>query len=151
MGYTHYFTQTRNLTQDEWDLLARETVSIIKKSGIDIVDWDGEVGSKYTVDNDEIIFNGSGEDSHETFALSRIGDGFSFCKTAGKDYDVVVTAVLSAVQAIAPGAYAIASDGDQSDWEAGIALADYVMDEDVAMAMSTVFADWAKSREEYAY
>ncbi len=50
-------------------------------------------------------------------------DSFNFCKTARKPYDEIVTAILAVVDKLAPGALEIGSDGDESDWEEGLALA----------------------------
>lgn len=69
-----------------------------------------------------VALNGMDEDAHETFSFPPSRD-WCFCKTAYKPYDVVVTAILIASNAICPGAFSYGSDGDASDWEAGLNLA----------------------------
>jgi hypothetical protein len=68
------------------------------------------------ISQDFICFNGNwcpGENlGHEAFVLARCGEGFQFCKTERKPYDLLVCAVLLCVTEIAPGAFSIASDGD---------------------------------------
>jgi hypothetical protein len=47
---------------------------------------------------------------------------YNYCKTERKPYDDAVVAVLLAMSCCAPGAFAIRSDGDASDWAAGAEL-----------------------------
>lgn len=47
---------------------------------------------------------------------------FTFCKTAKQPYDVAVTGVLIIVEAVAPGAYDIASEGSAKDWQTALQL-----------------------------
>lgn len=54
-----------------------------------------------------------GEDSHETFSLTREAQDFEFCKTAQKPYDEVVVAVMTEARDINPS-FNPRSDGGES-------------------------------------
>ena len=77
--------------------------------------------------------NGKGDMAHEDFTLrehymQNIGqDNFNFCKTAHKPYDIVVVAALAILKYRLGEAIQVSSDGDNSDWNAGVALASKVI------------------------
>ena len=71
--------------------------------------------------NNEIVFNGFKDLSHETFILTPAINGFNFCKTARKPYDVAVTALLIYIYSIKSN-IKITSDGNYEDWQAGADL-----------------------------
>lgn len=145
MGYTHYFPHMRDFTDAEWEEIKTAAVAIIATAKIPLA-WEyTEPKMPPQVDAEQIRFNGVGENGHETFVVSRSltklakrwdyyaeqykerGYVFVFCKTALKPYDVVVTAVLSAIADLAPGALDIDSDGEPQDWRAGVALANQAL------------------------
>lgn len=144
MGYTHYFTQKRNLKVSEMEALANATAKIIRATNVPVI-WEyDEPGKPPEITKDLIRFNGVGDDGHETFWLPRQRPkreawqdkdthGFLFCKTARKPYDIIVVAVLCAAHRIAPGAFAIGSDGDAEDWDDGLALFNRVATGQTAM------------------
>ncbi len=79
-------------------------------------------------DNENLIFNGIGADSHETFGFSRQKDDlpatwvdFNFCKTAMKPYDKVVVAILKLAEHCFEG-FSWSSDGDDNDHKEGTIL-----------------------------
>lgn len=74
------------------------------------------------VSSDGFSFNGVGKEAHETFVFS-LRKGFYFCKTAYKQYDIVVCAVLSVLGAHYGKKFQLSSDGNEMDWKAGIRLA----------------------------
>ena len=137
MGYTHYWRQLRDFTDTEWQELMRLTKLITASSGRDII------LSEFNINNEEIRFNGYGEEGHETFlitkkkrakrqyeeqeAYDRQG-AFEFCKTAHKPYDKYVTAVLCALYNIEVKEWplgdgkimSISSDGNTEDWTEGL-------------------------------
>ena len=138
MGYTHYWRQLRDFTDTEWQELMRLTKLITASSGRDII------LSEFNINNEEIRFNGYGEEGHETFlitkkkrakadyeeqeAYDRQGD-FEFCKTAHKPYDKYVVAVLCALYNMAGQKewplgdgkiMSISSDGNTEDWTEGL-------------------------------
>ena len=140
MGYTHYYSQKRDLTDKEWGELTAVTKVILsnlpehslsaggfyKDVPLVIKGWDGTGDPE--VGKDAISLNGDSDADmdHETFLLTRerSDDGFSFCKTNRKPYDLAVTAILLVLQEIAPDACEIGSDGDMrgNDWEAARTL-----------------------------
>ena len=138
MGYTHYWRQLRDFTDTEWQELMRLTKLITASSGRDII------LSEFNINNEEIRFNGYGEEGHETFlitkkkrakadyeeqeAYDRQG-AFEFCKTAHKPYDKYVVAVLCALYNMAGQKewplgdgkiMSISSDGNTADWTEGL-------------------------------
>jgi len=86
-------------------------------------------GDQPLVDDGYIIFNGIGDNGHETMVLQRQGFGFQFCKTARKPYDRVVTALLILANFHSPYTWVITSDGEPDDWQEGLELARTVQPE----------------------
>ena len=142
MVYTHYWRQLRDFTDTEWQELTRLTNLIIADNEGILSDGFGE-GGKPEVNGEHIWFNGLGEDSHETFritkkkrakedyeeqeAYDRQG-AFEFCKTAHKPYDKYVVAVLCALYNMEVKDWplgdgkimSISSDGNTEDWTEGL-------------------------------
>ena len=142
MGYTHYWRQQRDFTDTEWQELTRLAKLIIADNEGILSDGFGE-GGKPEVNGEHIWFNGLGEDSHETFritkkkrakedyeeqeAYDRQG-AFEFCKTAHKPYDKYVVAVLCALYNMEVKDWplgdgkimSISSDGNTEDWTEGL-------------------------------
>lgn len=132
MGYTHYFTQKRDLKVSEMERLVDAAEKIIAASGVPVL-FEFDSNEPPELSPDCIRFNGKLDDGHETFMLPKTRPakqkwedaqdrGFQFCKTARKPYDVVVAAALCAVSQIVPSAFFIQTDGDVEDWEHGVAL-----------------------------
>ena len=94
MGYTNYWYQTEDFTENEWDTLMAFYRGL--KNTFNIKDE--------TYKGDEIQFNGLAPYDHETFVLKRYVPKtkdyerhdltFNFCKTAQKPYDQVVWMLL---------------------------------------------------------
>ena len=145
MGYTHYWRQLRDFTDTEWQELTRLTKLITNGSqgilahhpetaGED--DYYGGIEDDvFTIDNEEIRFNGIGKDSHETFRITKKKrpkadyeeqesydrqGAFEFCKTAQKPYDRYVVAVLCAIYRVQRDVMNISSDGNTADWTEGL-------------------------------
>ena len=72
---------------------------------------------------------GVGQYEHETFIFAKTLDEFNFCKTAGKPYDMVVTASLIFAKKILGDALTIKSDGNWDDWDGGRLLYESTFDE----------------------
>lgn len=152
MGYTHYFPHMRDFTDQEWAEVRAAVEAILKeasKNNIPLA-WEyTEPKMPPQVDREMIRFNGIGDNGHETFVINRSltrmakrwdyyatelkerGYIFVFCKTAYKRYDIAVTACLSAINVLAPGALDIDSDGEPNDWQAGVALAKQALGRDI--------------------
>lgn len=132
IGYTTYFTQKQSFTTNDWNELKRILPLIITESGITIC---GPLGEDNPIINDNLIsFNGCAENAedYETFEISKKHNPqFNFCKTQLRPYDIVVCALLTVINAIAPNVLDISSDGNSEDWNAGVLLASKVMDKDM--------------------
>lgn len=160
MGYTHYWRQTRDFTDDEWLKLrqgAGQVVSALRNAkalrerdipavpfDIPLAYEDDEPDRPPVVSLDEIRFNGVGEDGHETFYLTRrkpekrefdrlyeTEGAFDFCKTARKPYDAAVVAVLTIAHTVAPGVLTLSSDGTPEEWVDGHRLAELATEWDL--------------------
>ena len=121
MGYTHYWYHDH--TDPAWPEVYGRTLMdakrIIEAARCPIVGWDHEPGTQPELSEGRLAFNGQGGDGHESFVLeaqpnwakatgdevtlitrmeakrfAETGTNFTFCKTARKPYDDVVTAVL---------------------------------------------------------
>lgn len=132
MGYTHYWTQRRGYTAEQWEQICEDVAVILKDAqhvqGIALGDGVGEVGSSPVISGGCIHFNGIAGDSHETFKIYRKRPkkepyqsrcGSDFCKTARKPYDLAVTAILCYLATVAES-HSVSSDGHGKDWIAGL-------------------------------
>ena len=116
MGYSHYWqpeedTKEFTFSGENWQKIKDALLKIVRQAdsqGIDL-----ELG----MDREVIWINGVDE-SHENFVITKSISGFSFCKTARKPYDSVVTALLIYAHSIAPS-LEISSDGETEDWYEG--------------------------------
>jgi hypothetical protein len=132
VGYTHYWYQSENFSQDEWEKIAMDTMKALdfcEKSGVEMTsDYDSP--EKAEVNDDRIRFNGVGNLGHETFILEKDQDFgwsqnreldeafFNFCKTARKPYDLAVGLVLFIMKNHASNKIRVESDGDwDGDWD----------------------------------
>lgn len=140
MGYTHYWYKNYDADEEVFRAKYSELLPIVQKiANIAGVPLEGKISSQ------SVHLNGVGGDGHETFLwlpgksagafnmlmqLSKEEDEpapkfsnglFAFCKTAQKDYDIVVVAILCAVQQIYGDELVnVSSDGDMNtDWAAG--------------------------------
>jgi len=136
MGYTHYWRQHRDFNDTEWRVITR-LAKLITADGLgvlahhpDAMNGDEYYGGKeddiFIIDNEQIRFNGIGEDGHETFLITKKKpeENFQFCKTAHKPYDKYVVAVLCAIYHVylqmEKTVMNISSDGNTKDWTEGL-------------------------------
>jgi len=123
MGYTNYHYQTEDLNNEEWEYIQHHKKKIMEHFNDVEIEED-------TSDKDVIFLNGVGENSHETFILSKkkrdLDDweknddwivnsykekgAFRFCKTNRKPYDVIVWNILIKAYEIAPHKLTIQND-----------------------------------------
>lgn len=115
MGYTHYFPH-HHTADKVWRKIKADCEKVISNlpEDIKIVDESSD---------HNVWFNGFEDEGHETFVLYRAGsDGFEFCKTARKPYDLAVTACLLVYKHHSPDTIKVSSDGDAEDWVEAKAL-----------------------------
>ncbi len=112
MGYTHYFPQKRKFTTQEWDKIQSFAKELFKHEEDILANAYGTPGTKPSATKKEISFNGVGEEAYETCFISKAHySQYNFTKTAHKEYDKVVVALLTYINHIAPNALDISSDG----------------------------------------
>ena len=105
MGYTNYWHQHNDFTDEQWKSI-KEEYDYIKEVCENVI-------KDETITTDEIVFNGKGSLSHETFVLKKDAKPFNFkkdyegqdtsfyfCKTAMKPYDIAVRYMLTQIQRI---------------------------------------------------
>lgn len=125
MGYTVYFEQSRPFTMQEWGDIRAACINMFNR----LKQIKGGNGyGRPEIGNDRIIFNGDASkgENHETMCLERQNIGFQFCKTARKNYDRYVKAVLVVANYYAPGALTVSCDGDDEPdcWTEGVRIAE---------------------------
>lgn len=107
MGYTHYF-KLKKLSKANFDKVAKD-VKIIETALKGMVPLTNNT-------NDKVIdLNGVGANQHENLWLEKSGDGFNFCKTARKPYDIAICLALLSLKFHATNTE-ISSDGDNEEW-----------------------------------
>jgi hypothetical protein len=88
MGYTHYWTNSKNSTPSDARSKFTLAFNLLREHSPDIL---GDV----VITKDYIEFNGIDSDQHETMVIDFTGGGnLVFCKTARKPYDKFVVACL---------------------------------------------------------
>ena len=117
MGYSHYFNG-KAVTKKQLEVLVHAKDLIVRthltNGGCSIEDLS---------DATTLNINGVGEDSHESLVIYTGDSDFSFVKTAGKNYDVVIVAILCKLNELCPDAE-VRSDGDRAEWAEGRLLAE---------------------------
>ncbi len=142
MGYTHYWRATDNAEDhnEAYQAALRKAVRVVEASGAPLcIECDDPDTAPQLVGG--IVFNGKGEDGHEAFWLPATAgelEAFSFCKTAQKPYDVIVTAVLATMKHFAPDAMTITSDGEPPQWAAGCKLASRILETYIPVPFTVV-------------
>ncbi|MET4144223.1 hypothetical protein [Arthrobacter sp. UYCo732] len=143
MGYTHYFpglTASAEVITDARKIIAASPVTICGPDGQGLPIMNGAEGIRLNG------FEAAGE-AYETFHLAGTKaplypDMWTFCKTEGKPYDVVVTAILiaAAVRTMESADGGLRSDGDWDNWAAGVELFEHAVrplteDEKIALEL----------------
>ena len=122
MGYTHYWT-LKCSSSEENKKKFKKAVTLLKKCLKEVqVPLAGGNGTGKPVFKDNYIcFNGVGEDSYETCYIG-FDDGFNFCKTVRKPYDVVVCLALLCFKIAFGDDFEYSSDGNEEDdgWKQAI-------------------------------
>lgn len=113
MGYSHYFKNKPAFTDSQWAALTDDVKKLIKNSNVPLGDANGEIGSKPVFNTRHIMFNGIGDDSHETAVVYKGASEFEFCKTARKPYDSVVVEFYKLIRKHAPSTILNSDGGDE--------------------------------------
>lgn len=124
MGYTHYWHITeKEMPITLWRDFANDFIKILPHF---IDKLDHETNQKFNVNGENMIFNGIGEESHETFTMNRTNpleksytgdiEYFDFCKTARKEYDIAVCCALIIAKKYFGNRIKVSSDGEE-EWE----------------------------------
>jgi hypothetical protein len=118
MGYTHYCLKPKEISQEKWNSFVTDFKTILPYFEVLL---DKTTDQKLIINENEILFNGIDEASHETFYIERVESNwdetesvaFSFCKTARKPYDIAVCCALIIGAKYMP--IQVESDGDE-EW-----------------------------------
>jgi hypothetical protein len=128
MGYTHYWNNNK-ISDKKWKNFIADVkkVKAILPNNIELAYEYDCPDRKPVIDGKQVRFNGIGDDGHETFLIEKKGvrDGFAFCKTARKPYDLMVCAVLILFSHhIGAKSASVSSDGDikGEEWAEAFAL-----------------------------
>lgn len=113
MGYTHYLRNKRAFTDAEWKALTEDVKKLIANCGVPIGNGHGDAGSSPVFNNRHIMFNGIGDDSHETALVKKDASSFEFCKTARKPYDKVVVEFYKLIRKYDPKVILSSDGGDE--------------------------------------
>jgi hypothetical protein len=114
----------KKMTGSEWSVILDGAKKMLSDPSIkDLIcsEYD-DPASPPRLTKDFIAFNGKDDAGHETFYVAPDRTGFAFCKTAQKPYDTAVTACLILMKSVLKDKIRISSDGDASDWVAGLRL-----------------------------
>ena len=104
MGYTNYWYQHEDFTEDEWMKIKIFYHGLNTVHGGGFLQGADHIMQDETTDGDHIAFNGRKGQDYETFVLSKnvnvkadyegANPAFNFCKTARNPYDAMVWALL---------------------------------------------------------
>jgi hypothetical protein len=125
-----------------------DITKVIEASGVSLAGGLGNAGTTPEVGPEIISLNGVEGDAHETFLIEPTAAKqdwedksdpkvFSFCKTACKPYDEVVTASLAVLKHHLGDALRVSSDGTFDEWSEGLALASKATSLDLSALMQT--------------
>ena len=86
---------------------------MLKNSNVPLSNGNGDIGRKPVFTKHDIMFNGVGDDSHETAVVYKQASSFEFCKTARKPYDSVVVEFYKLIRKHAPSTILSSDGGDE--------------------------------------
>jgi len=148
MGYTHYwsFKRIKGVPREElekkYQQAIRECSAVVKRYYKDNGGISGFTAHTPVGKYGGLKFNGKGEEGHEDFTMREHfsqnleNNGFGFCKTARKEYDILVVACLSILKYRLGEAISISSDGGREDWADGVIYARHVLRRKIKMPES---------------
>jgi hypothetical protein len=117
MGYTRYYEVYQKIDESEFEKFTNDCKvvceEVTNKFGHGLAGWDGTGEPEF--EKDGVLFNGIGDNSHETFGISKDTTGFQFTKTNRKPYDRHVLACLLLAKQYYGDKIRVSSDGDNDD------------------------------------
>lgn len=136
MGYTHYWTLKRQMTELEFSRFTNEVKILIElfepKYHTKICGPHGDPRTDPEIDSKILAINGCNysqvegeiDDSFETFSIHRSDTGFNCCKTGQRPYDTLICAILMTLKSHLGNDVEIKSDGFMidDDWQRAMAL-----------------------------
>lgn len=135
MGYTRYWHRIKEIPQPTFQAIVGDFMKVLPALQVPLAGGDGTGDPCLTAE--EVIFNGVGDDAHETFLFPRVyslrqgrivgGLDFQFCKTARKPYDLAVAAFLIIAKHHLGANLHVTSDGGPSGFAAAISLCSTVL------------------------
>ena len=150
MGYTNFWRCKPNLDPNKFRSFAADVHKILEYPSVSLY-FEHDSAEPPLINDDEICFNGAGEDGHETFIFTRVTKiedwispedkdnmAFAFCKTARKPYDKYVTACLILAKLYFEEDVEISSDGKISDWKEGLKIVNDILNYKVTMKGKSV-------------
>ncbi len=93
--------------------MTEDVKKLLKNSNVPLSNGNGDIGSKPVFTKCDIMFNGVGDDSHETAVVYKQASEFEFCKTARKPYDSVVVEFYKLIRKHAPSTILSSDGGDE--------------------------------------
>ncbi len=145
MGYSHYWHRVEAFNEDDFLAFAERVRKLLHDvRGFDLPIIGPGNQAEPQLDGARIAFNAAGAAGAQDFAIERVvtprpgfqltsGLWFEACKTQQRPYDATVTAVLAAAHQRWGDRFEIDSDGFYADWEEGVRLARWALD-DAAIA-----------------
>lgn len=140
MGYTHYWRFHKGKIETEalrktFDEVSTECQILLENLDPKIIICGGLGEGSPIMNETEIWFNGDSREGldHETFNISWKGkDGFNFCKTARKPYDLLVCmCLLSFRQHFPRNVFELSSDGNAEEWQEAVDLYNQITEKEI--------------------
>lgn len=113
MGYTNYMSKKPAFTDEQWKAFTTDVKKLLKNACVPLAGPAGDEGTKPVFSSSVIMFNGVGDDFHETACVRKSASDFEFCKTAEKPYDPVVVAFYKLVRKYLPSVELSSDGGDE--------------------------------------
>lgn len=114
MGYTHYWNQANELDAETFRKAVYDCRTICGVLRVPLADADGLGNPDF--DPDYIALNGYDDDGYEPFVVERVEQGFAFCKTERRPYDIAVQCCLIVLAHYFGDQFIVSSDGTHDEW-----------------------------------
>jgi len=122
MGWTHYWERPTELPEQDFTSAVRDVETLVAASSIGLGGFDGS--GHPVLESDHVVLNGQSPQACEPFELSRVqfdrrgrASVFSYCKTGGMPYDLLVQGALIIFRRYFGESLIVTSDGSDSNWQ----------------------------------